>query len=760
MAARPKKYKKKETDGQKLVKLAKERYKRAQDAQSAENKAFDADVEFAFDAEAQWDPEMRKQRELDMRPCLTVNRFPQFIRQVVNDYRQNTPAIKVMPVDDGADKETAEIFSGIIRHIEQASGADMAKENAVLYSVSGGKGFYRITTDYLEGSFDQDIKIEPIANTRTVTYDCDDTSLDGSGWNWCFIEDSISGEEWDARYPGKDRSAWDGDGSDVWVEDSGDKIKIAEYFYREMEKKTLCLLENGDTVLEDDLQEGMKVEKTREVEVPVVKWCILGGNESEPLEEKEWAGKYIPVVPVFGDVVMIKGKVVRLSLIRYSKDAQRMINFWRSSEAEMLSLQQKAPYMVTTTQVEGHEDKWAMANAANMPYLEYNADPQAPPPMRQGFAPPPSGVLSAIAGAGQDLKDTTGIQDAGLGKESNEQSGKAILARQAEGDNATFHFIDNAARADRYCGMILIDLIPKIYDTPRIVRTLGLDGSEEMKRVNEEFEEKDEWGKAIKKIYALDAGVYDVVVNSGPSYNTKRQQAVDAMTQILQGNPQLMGVAGDLFVKAMDWPGSEELAERIKKTIPPEILPPEEDEDNQMPPEIRAQFEQMQGQMQEMDQMLQQQAAQLESKQIEYELKSREIAVKEADAETKRMVALREPAKQLESDITEGEKLEIETAKALRLEEMRQEHERDMAVLKARMDKITAGELTDVDQDGNECPSKLSVAIEALVQGQQQLAAQMEQTSSQIAELSAIGAAPKRVVRDDMGNLVGVEVVQ
>ena len=757
MAARPKKYKKKQTDDQKLVKLAKERYQRGQDAQSQENKDFDADVEFTFDAEAQWDPEMRKQREIDMRPCLTVNRLPQFVRQVVNDYRQNTPAIKVMPVDDGADKETAEIFSGIIRHIEQASAAEIAKENAVLYSVSGGKGFYRVTTDYIEGSFEQDIAIEPITNTRSVTYDCDDDSLDGSGWNWCFIEDSLSKEEWDAKYPQADRSSWDS--GDDWTEDGGDKIKIAEYFYKEMEEKTLCLLKTGEVVLEDDLQEGMDVLETRQTKVPVVRWCVLGGGEQEPLEKREWAGKFIPVVPVFGDVVNIKGKVTRLSLVRFSKDAQRMINFWRSSEAEMLALQQKAPYMVTSTQIEGHDDEWANANSANMPYLEYNADPEAPPPMRQGFAPPPSGVLQAMAGAGQDLKDTMGIQDAGLGNQSNETSGKAILARQAEGDNATFHFIDNAARADHYCGMILIDLIPKIYDTPRVVRTLGLDGSEEMKKINEEFEEKDEWGEPLTKMYDLNAGVYDVVVNSGPSYNTKRQEAVDAMSQILQGNPQMMNVAGDLFVKAMDWPGADELAERLKKTVPPELLPPEPDDESGMPPEVQAQFEQMQGQMQEMDQLLQQQAAQLESKQMEYELKAREIGVKEYDAETKRLSAKQEPIQQAESDITEGERLEIETAKALRLEEDRQAHEKEMAILKAKLDSITSGEMSSIDEDGNERPSQLSEAIQALVQGQAQLADQMAQNSAQIEGLAAVNAAPKRVVRDDAGNLIGVEPV-
>jgi hypothetical protein len=464
-------------------------------------------------------------------------------------------------------------------------------------------------------------------------------------------------------------------------------------------------------------------------------------------------------VPVWGDVVNIKGKTKRLSLIRFSRDAQQMLNFWRSSEAEMLSLQNKAPYLLTTTQVAGHEHKWQSANADNLPYLEYNSDPTAGMPQRQGFASPPMGILQGAENAARDIMDTTGIQEAGLGQKSNETSGRAIMARQAEGDNATFHFMDNAARADRLLGIILVDMIPKIYDTPRVVRTLGLDGVEKMVDINQSFNEKDNWGRSIRKFYDLNAGAYDVVAVSGPSYSTKRQEAVSAMTEILQGNPQLMGIAGDLFVKAMDWPGSEELAERLKKTLPPELRPAEDNEQGGgMPPEVQMQMQQMQEQMQQMDAMIQQQGQQLADKNAELEIKAYE-------AETKRMAAMK-PADApvtvsatVEPELSEADKIEIETAKAIRLKEMDFEHAERLEMLKCKMammkEKMAAGEgdMYEIDDDMNEQPSPMAMAM---MQSLQQLSADINALAGQIQSMDAERRAPKSIARDEMGNIVGI----
>ena len=333
------------------------------------------------------------------------------------------------------------------------------------------------------------------------------------------------------------------------------------------------------------------------------------------------------------------------------------------------------------------------------------------------------------------------------------------MARQAEGDIATFHFMDNAARADRLLGIILVDMIPKIYDTPRVVRTLGLDGVEKMVDINQSFNEKDNWGRTIRKFYDLNAGAYDVVAVSGPSYSTKRQEAVSAMTEILQGNPQLMGIAGDLFVKAMDWPGSEELAERLKKTLPPELRPAEDNEQGGgMPPEVQMQMQQMQEQMQQMDAMLQQQGQQLADKNAELEIKAYE-------AETKRMAALK-PAEApvtvsatVEPELSEADKIEIETAKAIRLKEMDFEHAERLEMLKCKMammkEKMAAGEgdMYEIDDDMNEQPSPMAMAM---MQSLQQLSADINALAGQIQSMDAERRAPKSIARDEMGNIVGI----
>jgi len=756
MAERPKTYKKKQTDGEKLVKLAKERYKRGRDAQSDENRRFKHNMEFTFLPEAQWPDAIRKQRELDGRPCLSVNRMPVFVRSIVNNYKQNTSGVKVLPADDGADKKTAEILTGIIRNIESQSNAAQIKGQALGYAVAGNKGFYRVLTDYIEGTFEQEIKLSPIVNTLSVTYDCDDNSLDGSGWKWCFIEDLLSEEEFKDKYPDEPMEDWPTDSQDGWTQDGGKKIRICEYFYREMEPVTLCLLDDGSTVRESDLQEGMNVQETREAKQPVVRWCILGGNASEPLERKEWAGQYIPVVPVWGDQQWIDGKRRLFSAMEFSHDAQKMLNFWRSTETEMLSLQNKAPWIGTVEQFENHN--WDDANSANKPYQTYTHVAGVPMPQRQGFPSPPSGILQGAANAAQDIMDTSGIQEAGLGMQSNETSGRAINARAAQGDKASFQFLDNAMHADRYCGVILVDLIPRIIDTPRVVRTLGYDGSEQMKQVNAPVVEKDSYGQEIHKIYDLGVGKYDVVVSSAPSFASLRAEGQQVVADMVQGNPNLMMQAGDIIMKTMDMPYAEEMSERLKKFLPEGIIEKTEEEGPTMPPEIQQQMEQMQMQMQQMDQMLQQQAAALESKEAELMLKQEELRIKQFDAETKRIQAM-QPATppvqveaQIEPELSEGDKLEIDVAKAIRLQEMAQEHQKEMKLLEARIQACAGSELKEMGEDGEEKESEISQAMRVLMQGQSELGAA-------IAELSAIQAAPKEIIKDADGRPVGIKPV-
>jgi len=593
---------------------------------------------------------------INARPCLTINKLPQHVRQVTNDQRQNRPSGKVIPVDDKADVEVAEIFNGMVRHIEYISDADVAYDTACENQVSYGEGYIRILTDFCDAdSFDQDIKIGRIRNSFSVYMDPLIEDPCGSDARWCFITQHMDRDEYERLYPNATpassiQTLGVGDQSvSQWVNEK--TVTIAEYFYTEYKEKTLNLYSNGMTAfLGTSMDKALKAEfgeprKSRASSQKVIKWCKINGYEV--LESTEWLGKYIPVVRVVGNEYEVDGKVYVSGLVRNAKDAQRMYNYWVSQEAEMLALAPKAPFIAYGGQFEGYEHQWKTANTQNWPYLEVNPDvkdgqgqvlplPQrAMPPMAQ------TGLIQAKMGAADDIKATTGQYDSSIGATSNERSGKAILARERQTDTSTYHYVDNLARAIRYITRQIVDLIPHIYDTERIARIIGIDGETSTVKTNPDQPEPvrkiiDERGIVIEKIYNLGVGKYDVCVTTGPSYMTKRQEALEAMAQLLQGNPQLWAVAGDLFVKDMDWPGAQEIAKRLAKTIDPKLLSnPDES------PEMQAaqqQIEQMGQEMNQMHQMLQNVEKSLEVQ--EAARKDYEAKIKAYDAETKRLATM------------------------------------------------------------------------------------------------------------------------
>jgi hypothetical protein len=428
-------------------------------------------------------------------------------------------------------------------------------------------------------------------------------------------------------------------------------VRIAEYFYYEHTPTKLNLYQGNMSAVEGSREDkelkalGLKPLKSRMADVKRVKW--LKTNGFEVLEEQEWAGKFIPVIRVVGNEYEVDGRLYVSGLIRNAKDAQRMYNYWVSQEAEMLALAPKAPFIGYGGQFEGYETQWKTANTTNWPYLEVNPDVTdgagAVLPLPQRAQPPmaSSGLLQAKAGASDDIKSSTGQYDSSLGATSNERSGRAILAREKQGDTGTYHYVDNLARAIRHCGRQLVDMIPKIYDTERIARIIGVDGEVKRAKINPSQAEPvkkivDESGIVIEKIYNPSVGKYDVCVSTGPSYMTKRQESLDAMSQLLQGNPQLWAVAGDLFVKNMDWPGAQEMAKRFAKTIDPKLLS-DADED----PALQAAQQQLEAMGQELDQlhgMLQNVSKSMEAQDMA--IKEQEANIKAYDAETKRISAV------------------------------------------------------------------------------------------------------------------------
>lgn len=633
------------------------------DAWSDDRARYVEDVRFI--AGDQWDEKQRNAREKDGRPCLTVDKLSQYVKQVVNDSRQNRPGIKVRPVDSGADVETAGIFNGLIRHIEDRSNADTAYDTALESAVKGGFGFFRISREYAsDKSFEQELCFKRIRNPLTVLYDPNCQEPDGSDAKRVFLWEDMDKDEFEATYP--DAEVVDWDAIDVKLMDwyAGEKVRIAESYWVEMEDVTMHQLADGSIATDREVQEataeGVMVPPiidTRVLPQRVVKWAKFNGSEylEGPTTEP---GKWIPIVPVWGNEVDIEGEVIHTGMIHSAKDAQRLYNYSRTASAERLA--KPGVYVAADGQVADYASDWdgTDRNVAVKRYspLDINGTPLPPP--RYDATDIPSALVQDMQVSEHDIQGALGMYNASLGQQSNEKSGKAIMARQREGDMANFHYHDNLARAIRHAGRILVDLIPKIYDTKRVVRVLGIDGTAEMATIDPAQPQANQ-KVGSNPIYNLGVGEYDVSVSVGPSYTTQRQEASEAMAQMFQGNPQLMGVIGDLFFRNQDWPGADDIAERLKMMLPPNIQQAEQQK-GQASPEVQqvmqqAQqvMQQAQQQIQQRDQALQQAGRALQSleqkvqqleadrqaQMAELQLKAREIAVKEAEVQVKGMDA-------------------------------------------------------------------------------------------------------------------------
>lgn len=598
--------------------------------------------------EWQWPAEVISTRAgdgstINARPMLVINKLPQHVLQVTNDQKQNRPAGRVIPVDDRADVQVAEMMEGVVRHIEYISDADVAYDTACDNQVTYGEGYFRIMTEFCdETSFDQDIKIGRIRNSFSVYMDPMIQDPCGSDAQWCFITQDMTKDEYETAFPKatpiSSLELGTGDTESAnWINE--DTIKIAEYFYFENETKTLCMYRTQDGRLVNAIKGsdadkvavklGLKCERTRDTTIKQVKWCKTNGYEF--LEKKDWPGRWIPIVRVIGNEFEIDGEIHVSGIVRNAKDAQRMYNYWVSQEAEMLALAPKAPYVGYAGQFEGYEDKWKNANVQNWPYLEVNpdaADPDGKPyPLPQRMPPPlpQAGLIQAKMGASDDIKATTGQYDPSLGAKSNETSGKAIIAREQQSDTGTYHYVDNLARAIRYGARQIVDLIPKIYDTKRIARIVGLDGETDHVEIDPEQEQavrdvKDEaTGAIIKKIYNPSLGKYDVAVTTGPSYMTKRQQTADSMTELARSakDPQESLLMKYFAIKNMDFPESKEFSDALKRLIRPGVL--DSGEETPEMAQARQTIEQLHQQIQGMGSTIEEMAKGFEAQRVDNE---------------------------------------------------------------------------------------------------------------------------------------------
>ena len=594
------------------------------EAKSEERELMRDDQRFA--AGDQWPDTIRKKREAEERPIQTVNRLPAFIDQIVGDARQNKPSIKVHAGEDG-DEYTALIYDGLIRAIQNESNADFAYDTAVENTACFGFSAWRVKTDYeSEDSFNQIVCIERITDPLAVYFDKNSQLPDYSDARHVTVRVKMTKDDYKARWPQSEESEYRFDDfTNDWAMGK-DQVIIAEHWYKVEEKATLYAVQDaeGNTqVTLDKPEQGFNVVNQRETTITKIKCCMISG--AGILETTDWAGKYLPIVGVNGKEDLVDGKRTLRGLVRFAKDPQRMYNYWRTIDTEQKALAPKAPVLVTAKQIEGYEQQWQDSLTSNAPYLIVNDVTGANRPDRISAGIMDKGANEAALMCVDEMKSTTGIFSASLGEQDNEKSGRAILAQQRKGDTANFAYIDNIARAIKWTGKIIIDLIPKIYDAARVVSVMGADGTKKLEKINQVRMINGE-----PKLIDLSVGKYDLVVTQGASYATKRIEALNSMVEIARVNPAIMQIAGDLIIKAMDWDGADEIAERMKKMLPPQLQDHEgeDGEQKQLPPEVQQMIEQGKQQIDEMGKHIQMLESEKDDKDDELRLKKYEIDVK------------------------------------------------------------------------------------------------------------------------------------
>ena len=641
------------------------------------------DVRFA--AGDQWPVDVQNSRVLEARPCLTINKVDAYIRQICNQQRQQRPRIKVHGMNNDSDAKVAEIITGITRHIENQSDADQAYDHAFEYCVKMGWGYWRVTTDYVrDDSFDQEIYIKRIENPFSVYFDPNSVEPDGSDAEKCLVTTVVSKAVFKKMYPNAEdtqgfSSRGTGDTESEWV--TKEDIRIAEYFYTEREKAMIIQLSDGTTGYSDEMpskealaEAGITVIDKRDTWRKKIKWCKL--TAMQILEEGEWAGKFIPIVPVYGQEVRVDDKHKKFGLVRMAKDPQRMYNYWSTALTETVALAPKAKWLLAEGQDEGHENEWAMANIKAMPVLRYKqTDIEgriAPAPTRLQPEPPPAGVMTALQGMNQDLQAVVGIFDPAQLPQGM-QSGKSLQGQQSQADMTNFHYYDNLTRSIRHTGRIILDLIPKIYDRQRVMRIIGDDGKPEMVTINEQGQDEQGVSKVLNDVTV---GEYDVVMETGPGYNSKRQEAVDSMMGLLGADPTLMQTAGDLIFRNMDFPGAEVIADRLAAANPMAQI----DDKSPIPPQVQMQLAQSK-------QMIQQLQQQIQAEEMDKKYRATvQQQVQEAETEREKMrLQVKREDTQMRTDTTAHDTV-IKTQTQLEVEQLKAQ----VAILLAGMDRHQA----------------------------------------------------------------------
>lgn len=700
---------KEKEDQRKLLLEAIDHYKKDLQADQTNRDGYIEDMKFTLKPGEQWDLTTKNDRGKD-RPMYEFNELRIKCKNTINHIRANRPQAKIRGSEEG-DKELAEIRQGLFLNIWNNSDGDSQTDYSATHQVVGGYGALRVETEYADDSVsEQDISISAFINPLCLLADRaarDEMKRDARHW---FVFSKIPNEEFEAKYPEADRSSFDMEDELEQDLDDEDSTWIAEYWKKVPITKHLCLLSNGKTIDKDDpnnaqLPEGVTVLKERQVKTHKIVQYII--SSSAILEgPNAWAGKEFPFVPVYGEYMVVDGKIVWYGLPRFSKDAQRAHNWAMTSVIETIASAPQAKFWATAVQAKGHTKEWAEAAKKNFPFMLYDTDPEAQgPPQRMGGADVPVALIQASQMSAAALNNTTGITLSNEGRTSNETSGRAIRARQDEGMIATYNFGDNMAKAHKRIAEIVLDLLPKIYDTQRSIRILGHDGAEKYVRLNEP-------GPDGKILNDMSQGKFDIVVTTGPSYATQRQEAAEFYTQFSQANPQVGLAAADLIVKAQDYPMSDAIAERLKLMLPPQIQQAMSQQ-GQQSPEVQAAMMQAQQAMQ----MVEQQGQLVQ--QASMEAQTDKAAADKAKAEVQVQQAnLKVLEAQLQTDVAKFQTMVAQTEAKLAVNSAGKDQEVERANLSGELQQA----LGAIQQQAAELYQKaMEVVVQAMQSNQPQV---------------------------------------
>ena len=576
------------------------------------------DLKFRFGD--QWPMQLQNSRRLEQRPMFTINETDTYCRQVVNKIRQQRPRGRCHPVNDTSDIKIAEIITGIGRHIEVNSDSDNAYDLAAEFAVTMGWGYFRLQNDYTrEDSFDQDIYIRQLYNPFSVYFDPNSVLPDGSDCTRCLITDLMRKTDFEKEYPNADmnpfREGASGDSRSVdWI--TKEDIRIAEWIHIERVEDTLIKLSDGTTLWKDEMpppellaRANVNIIGDRKSWKKKVIWEKVTAFET--LEKKTLPGRFIPVVPVYGTFIEIDGKRRKIGLVRNARDPQLMVNYWQTNITESIALAPKAKWLVAEGQIEGHETEWQQANNRAFPYLEYKLTDidgkDAPPPQRLQPEPPPAGMIEASMLASQNMQRVLGMFDPVNLRHSGPKSGEAIQMELGQSEQSNYHFYDNLTRSIRHGWRIILDYVPVVYDTQRVLRIIGDDGKPDLVTVNQKTPTNDGVTRVLNDVTV---GEYDVVMDTGPGTNTKREAAVQAMTLIAQSDKDFMQKAGDIYFRNMDFPGSQEIADRYAAANPMAQV----DKKSDIPPQAQVVIKALQQRVQQAEGLLKQAADELKHK--------------------------------------------------------------------------------------------------------------------------------------------------